>query len=242
MTRTGEPASTNEDPPGGLTAIGDLECKLGYVFKQRELLTRALTHRSAGADNLERLEFLGDAALGFVVARELFASARDAQEERLTLMRASLVKGETLAEVARVIGLGGHLNLGEGERKTGGADRASILADALEAVFGAIACDGGIESVAEVARRLLGSRLANIGDGELRDSKTRLQEHLQANGLGLPEYVVVATAGEDHAPVYTVECTAQGVCGRGEGRSRREAEKHAASSVLAVLGPATGDV
>ncbi len=241
MTRTSKPVSTNEDPPGSLAAIGDLECKLDYVFRQRALLTRALTHRSAGVDNLERLEFLGDAALGFVVARELFASAPDAREERLTLMRASLVKGETLAEVAREIDLGSHLNLGEGERRTGGADRDSILADAIEAVFGAIACDGGIESVAEVARRLLGSRLANVGDGELRDSKTLLQEHLQANGLGLPEYVVVATAGEDHAPVYTVECTAQGVRGHGEGRNRREAEKHAASSVLAGLRRTTGD-
>lgn len=223
-----------------MTATDDLERKLGYAFDRPELLTQALTHRSAGMANLERLEFLGDAALGYVVARELYGWASDAQEERLTLMRASLVKGETLAEVAREIGLGGYLKLGEGERKTGGADRESILADALEAVFGAIACDGGIESVAEVARRLLGGRLTNVGDSELRDSKTRLQEHLQANGLGLPEYVVVATAGADHAPVYTVECTVQGARGRGEGRSRREAEKHAASSVLDVLGVGAG--
>ena len=238
---TGEFAPTTEAAPESQEAvIGDLERKLGYAFDRQELLTQALTHRSAGTDNLERLEFLGDAALGYVVARELYRRASDAQEERLTLMRASLVKGETLAEVAREIGLGGYLRLGEGERKTGGADRESILADALEAVFGAIACDGGIESVAEVARRLLGRRLTNVGDSELRDAKTRLQEHLQANGLGLPEYEVVATAGADHAPVYTVECTVQGARGRGEGRSRREAEKHAASSVLEMLGVGAG--
>lgn len=223
-----------------MTAIRDLERKLGYTFDRQELLTQALTHRSAGEDNLERLEFLGDAALGYVVARELYGRVSDAREERLTLMRASLVKGETLAEVAREIGLGGHLRLGEGERKTGGAGRESILADAIEAVFGAIACDGGIESVAEVARRLLGRRLTNIGDSELRDAKTRLQEYLQASGQGLPEYVVVATAGVDHAPVYTVECTVRGARGRGEGRSRREAEKHAASDVLDVLGAGAG--
>lgn len=240
MTRTVAPESSAESPPGAQAVIVELQRRLGYFFKQQELLTQALTHRSAGVDNLERLEFLGDAALGFVVARELFGWAHEAQEEQLTLMRASLVKGETLAEVAREIGLGGCLNLGEGERKTGGADRDSILADALEAVFGAIACDGGIESVAEVAQRLLGPRLASVGDGELRDSKTRLQEHLQANGLGLPEYVVVATSGADHAPVYTVECMVEGVRGRGEGRSRREAEKRAASNVLGALGVGAG--
>jgi len=201
------------------------------------LLERALTHRSAGPDNLERLEFLGDAALGFVVARLLFEASGEASEQRLTLMRANLVNGASLAVTARELDLGSYLRLGEGERKSGGADRESILADALEAVFGAIVLDGGLACAEAVARNLFGARLADVDDVELRDPKTRLQEHAQANGLALPSYTVVETAGEDHAPVYSVECRldALGVSGRGQGRSRRDAEKQAASAVLDLL-------
>lgn len=225
-------------PVGRSSGLDALERKLGYGFTERGLLARALTHKSASADNFERLEFLGDAAIGYLVAVMVFESAPDATEQRLTLMRARLVNGETLAAVARELDLGVYLKLGEGERRTGGADRDSILADALEAVVGAVVRDGGIGAAKTLVAALLGPRLARARGTDLRDPKTRLQEHAQAAGHDLPSYVVVRTAGEDHAPVYSVECALDGlgVRARGEGRSRRAAEKRAASQALGLLG------
>ena len=219
--------------------LGTLERRLGYVFRDQGLLRRALTHKSAGADNFERYEFLGDAALGFVVGRMLFDALPDASEHRLTLMRASLVHGGSLAAVAKDLDLGAFLELGVGERKSGVARRDSVLADALEAVLGAVVCDGGVESAEAVARRLLDDRLAVIEDDDHKDPKTRLQEILQGRHLDMPVYEVVDSAGPDHERLFTTVCRADGLGlrGRGTGRSRREAEKAAAAAVLDQVDP-----
>ena len=224
-------------PGGERKRLGTLERRLGYVFRDTGFLKRALTHRSAGAANFERFEFLGDAALGFVVGRMLFEARPDATEHRLTLMRASLVQGASLAAVAKALDLGAFLALGAGERKSGVARRTSVLADALEAVFGAIVCDGGIESAEAVARRLFADQLAVIDDDDHRDAKTRLQEALQSRHLETPTYEVVASAGPDHERLFTTVCRADslGLRGEGTGRNRRESEKAAAAAVLDQL-------
>ena len=214
-----------------------LQQRLGYVFATPQLLRLALTHKSAGADNFERFEFLGDAALGYMIGRLLFDALPAASEQQLTLMRANLVNTATLAEVARQLDLGAFLQLGLGERRTGGADRTSILADALEAVLGAIVCDGGLDAASDVVRTLFSDRLAAIAATDLKDPKTRLQEALQAERLSLPCYEVIDTAGKLHAPLFTVHCIVQDmdICETGRGKSRREAEKAAAAAVLRRL-------
>lgn len=201
------------------------------------MLRRALTHGSASADNYERLEFLGDAALGFVVGRWLFQEMPEATEQRLTLMRSHVVNAAVLAEVAEGLELGTFLILGTGEKRTGGAQRPSILGDALEAVLGAVLCDGGLNAAAKCVRRLFGGRLAAAQGADLKDPKTRLQEHLQQRGLPLPQYEVAAAGGLDHAPVYAVECVVEALGARAKGvaGSRREAEKRAAAVVLESL-------
>ena len=217
-----------------------LEDRLGYRFADPELLRRALTHKSAGADNFERLEFLGDAALGFVVAQTLFEAEVDASEKPLSLMRSNLVDAQTLAAVARDLDLGRFLILGKSERKAGGAARVSMLSDAFEAVLGAVVCDGGIDAAAKVVRNCLASRLATPRNIASQDPKTRLQEHLQARRLALPEYHV-ERSGADHAPRFLATCRVEALslCSRGSGGSRREAEKAAASALLRRLDAAT---
>lgn len=216
-----------------------LERNLGYVFRDQTLLKRALTHRSGGAENLERFEFLGDAALGYLIGRVLFDAMPDATEHRLTLMRASLVRRSSLAALAGNLELGKYLLLGTAERKSGVAKRASVLADALEAVLGAIVCDGGIDSADAVARRIFAAPLASIDHDELKDPKTKLQEYLQSRHLEPPDYAVVDTAGPHHERLHTMVCQVDGLGlkGEGTGRSRREAEKSAAAVVLAQLPP-----
>ena len=223
--------------PDALPSLAALQQRLDYAFAAPQLLRLALTHKSVGTDNFERFEFLGDAALGYIVARLLFNSMPDASEQQLTLMRANLVNAVTLAEVARQIDLGAFLHLGASERRTGGADRASILADALEAVLGAIVCDGGLDAASDVVQTLFGDRLATIEHADLKDPKTRLQETLQAEHLSLPHYEVVDTTGKPHAPVFTVNCIAHdlGIFETGRGKSRREAEKTAAAAMLRRL-------
>ena len=205
-------------PSAKLSRLGTLEHRLGYVFQDRRLLRRALTHKSASADNFERFEFLGDAALGFVVGRMLFDALPEATEHRLTLMRASLVHGASLAAAAKDLDLGAFLELGAGERKSGVATRSSVLADALEAVLGAVVCDGGIESAEVVARRLFANRLTMIGDDDLKDPKTKLQEILQSRHLETPIYEVIDRAGPDHERLFTTLCRADSLGLRGEGR------------------------
>lgn len=214
--------------------LDQLEKKLGYVFQDRKLLERALSHKSVGSANNERLEFLGDAALGYVVANNLFKSYPDAAEDDLTLMRANLVKKMTLAEVARGIDLGRYLQLGIGEKKGGGRDRSSILADAVEAMLGAIVIDGGVGKVATVVSKLFGDRLDSFDGTVEKDPKTRLQELVQGRRMALPRYSVIRTEGKDHARVYFVRCRVDELDleSTASATSRREAEKLAALGVL----------
>lgn len=211
--------------------------QFGYQFSDPALLDEALSHRSASKQsNNERLEFLGDALLGLVVAEALFKTAVRVDEGGLSRLRASLVRGTTLAEIASEIGLDKHLSLGPGEQRSGGAKRASVLADALEAVLGAVFVDGGFEPAARAALRLLGSRLIDLPDADsLKDPKTRLQEWLQGRALGLPIYEVGAVTGPDHQQEFEVICTAADHSSSGVGRSRRAAEQAAARAMLQAL-------
>jgi len=210
----------------------------GHAFADPALCCIALTHRSAGGVHNERLEFLGDSILNCTVAHMLYAAYAQADEGTLSRQRASLVSGETLAQVAADLGLGEHLRLGTGELKSGGFRRASILADTLEALLGAIFLDGGFDAAADAVRRILGPRLSDLpAVGALKDPKTRLQEALQARGFSLPVYTLTAVAGEAHAQVFTVHCEVAmlGVQATAQGVSRRRAEQLAAERVLASL-------
>jgi ribonuclease-3 len=208
---------------------------VGYQFKDPRLLDIAVTHRSAGSGNNERLEFLGDAVLGQVVAEWLYRSFPEGDEGQLSRLRASLVKREALADIARGLALGDFLRLGSGELKSGGFRRGSILADALEAVFGAVLVDGGFEACRDCIHRLYAQRFENISVvDELKDPKTRLQEYLQSRKLALPEYDMVRVTGKAHNQLFDVECRVIAldlVC-VGQGSSRRKAEQAAAVRML----------
>jgi ribonuclease III len=211
---------------------------LGYECHDPALLEAALTHRSAGGPHNERLEFLGDAVLNCVVAMLVFREFGAASEGDLSRFRASLVSGEALAVLAAEIGLGEHLRLGSGELKSGGFRRKSILADTLEALFGAIYLDGGFDAAAAVIERLFVPRLDRLPSAaELKDPKTRLQEALQARGLPLPTYVVESVSGEAHNQVFEVRCrvAALGLQMSASGPSRRRAEQAAAQLLLDAL-------
>ena len=212
-----------------------LQDRLGYVLADGVLLQRALTHRSYGADNNERLEYLGDAVLSFVVAEMLFQHFPGASEGELSRYRASLVSGEALAVRAADIGLGELLRLGDGELKSGGQRRATILADALEALFGAIYLDGGLDAARAVAARIFSERLATLPSAaELKDAKTRLQEWLQGRGHALPAYTVLEVSGEPHDQRFRVRCDVGelAITAEADGNSRRRAEQEAAQRVL----------
>ena len=209
--------------------------RLGCGLDDSGLLLRALTHRSHGQDHNERLEFLGDAVLSFVVAELLFQSYPGASEGELSRYRASLVSGEALAGVALGLGLGEHVRLGEGELKSGGQRRASILADTLEALIGALYLDQGLVATRALVARLFERQLAALPEStELKDSKTRLQEWLQGRGLDLPAYTVLEVSGEPHDQRFRVRCDIQdlGVAAEAEASSRRRAEQAAAARVL----------
>ena len=207
-------------------------------FESEALLERSLTHRSAGHDHNERLEFLGDAVLNLVVAEALYQRMPRAREGPLTRARAELVRRSTLAGVSRQVGLGGALRLGGGERKSGGRDRDSILADAFEALIGAYYLDAGLGPCRSWLLGLLEDRLGKVSLEETtKDSKTELQESLQARGLPLPEYTVVETSGAEHERKFTVACRVSGLGepATGAGNSRREAEQSAARRSLDLL-------
>ena len=205
-----------------------------HHFADPSLLARALTHRSHSAPHYERLEFLGDSLLNFVVAELLCESKPHADEGDLSRLRSRLVRDQTLAEMAAELQLGDHIRLGSGEIKSGGFLRASILADVMEAVLGAVYLDAGFAKARTVIRQLLAERLAQLPDAEaLKDAKTQLQEWLQARGMALPEYQVVDERGADHAKCFTVQCEVVGAPPMvAEASSRRQAEQKAAASVL----------
>ena len=212
--------------------------QLGYAPRDVALFRAALTHRSAAGPNNERLEFLGDAVLNLVIARQLYASFPQATEGDLSRLRARLVSREPLAEVAAALGLGAMLQLGSGELKSGGFRRQSILADALEALCGAIFLDAGLGAVEAVITQLFGARIAALPAPEaLKDAKTRLQEYLQSRSLTLPRYTVLGIEGEDHAQTFRVSCEVPALRLRveGGGSSRRRAEQQAAERMLAQI-------
>lgn len=214
-----------------------LQKHLDYRFNDTTLLEQALTHRSAGSRNNERLEFLGDAILGGVIAGELYQRFPGAKEGRLSRLRASLVRRESLADIAQSLQVGDYLQLGVGERKSGGHHRDSILSDALEALLGAIYLDGGYAPCRECILDLFAGKLESLADTTvLKDPKTRLQEFLQAQHRALPAYTVLKVSGEAHAQSFRIECAVTGVePSTGEGGSRRQAEQDAAECMLAQL-------
>ena len=215
--------------------LGRLARALGHEFRDPELIMQALTHRSASGENNERLEFLGDALLGFVIAEALWERFPDADEGRLSRLRASLVKRESLAALARRLELGDYLRLGVGELRSGGQARESILSDALEAILAAVYRDGGFAAAREVILSVFAASLNGLRTTDtLKDAKTRLQELLQTLKRPLPEYELQQATGSDHDRRFEVRCTLPD-CGeetRGEGRSRRRAEQQAAEQML----------
>ena len=210
----------------------------GHRFTDGQLLDAALTHRSASGPHNERLEFLGDAVLGLVIAEAVYDSQPDADEGDLSRLRASLVRKQTLAEIAGEIGIGPWIQLGPGEMKTGGHRRESILADATEALIGAVYLDAGYGAAREAVLLLYRERIRNLpSPDDLKDSKTRLQEWLQGRARSLPEYSVLDVSGADHRQEFTVACRLpdSGEEARAVGRSRRKAEQAAARAMLEAL-------
>lgn len=213
----------------------DFEQTLGHRFSDPELLRTALTHRSQSAKNNERLEFLGDSVLNCIIADELFRRFPQLAEGELSRVRAVMVRQQTLFERADALQIGERLQLGEGELRSGGKQRPSILADALEAIIGAVYLDGGFDSARRVVLRIFESALADANPTVLsKDAKTQLQELLQGRHIGLPRYTIVATEGEAHRQRFRVECSIEQLDIRtlGEGASRRAAEQHAAELAL----------
>lgn len=219
-------------------ALERLAQRLGHRFAQPRLLERALTHRSFSADHNERLEFLGDAVLNLAVSGLLYEKLSDLPEGDLSRVRANLVKQDTLHGIATRLGLSACLRLGEGERRSGGHERPSILADALEAVIGAVYLDAGFEAARAVVLRLYADIELHAGMRAMdKDGKTGLQEWLQARKMKLPEYRVVAVTGEAHRQTFEMACVVAelGLVEHGSGPSRRAAEQAAASAMLGRL-------
>ena len=245
-------ASRGDWPTGWVAAT------LGHAPRDAELFRRALTHRSAAGRSNERLEFLGDSVLNLLVSEQLYARFPDADEGVLSRLRARVVSAGPLADVGAALGVGDVIQLGGGELKTGGFRRESILADATEALIGAVFLDAGLDAARALVNRLFADHVAALDpDAEIKDAKTRLQELLQSRGVGLPSYVLESVEGEAHAQTFGVRCTidfpprtrvvlgGQDHCGRhveamGQGTSRRRAEQVAAEAVLAMLLPANG--
>ena len=225
-----------------MNAIQKVSQIFGYTFKDDSLLKLALTHRSIGAKNNERLEFLGDSILGMIISAELFKRFPKEKEGVLTRLRSSLVKGETLSEIAAELNLGEFIQLGAGELKSGGFRRASTLADAVEAIIGAIYLDSsaenGLATTQNIILTIFEQRLNNCEpSGVLKDPKTRLQEHLQSKNVALPTYEVVSISGKEHQQTFKVSCMLEGHNHKvvASGSSRRKAEQAAAEKALRSL-------
>lgn len=219
--------------------LSRLQRKIGYEFSNLALLKQALTHRSAAKIHNERLEFLGDAILNLTIGEALYQQFPKCNEGELSRMRATLVREQTLAEIAKEFELGDYMALGAGELKSGGFRRASILADCVEAVIGAMSLDSSLPKAMEIVRSWYTDYLANIMPGEnQKDPKTRLQEYLQGNRLPLPNYNVTNIDGEAHCQTFTVECTVSNIdqVFIGIATSRRKAEQAAAEQILKKLG------
>ena len=218
--------------------LGTLTTQLNYQFSNPALLTEALSHRSSGSVNYERLEFLGDSFLNFTIAAELYQQRSHEDEGALSRLRASLVRQSTLADIARELKLGDYLNLGVGELRSGGFKRDSILSDVVESVIGAVFLDAGFEVARDLVLRLYGDRIANLPpSADLKDPKTRLQERLQADGLERPGYEVVETSGKSHEMRFTVVCALPALkkTVKATATSRRKAEQAAAARMLEKL-------
>lgn len=216
-------------------SLETLSEKLGHTFTHRAYLEDAVSHRSYHGQNNERLEFLGDATLNFIIASMLFRQFPSAKEGELSRLRASLVRGETLAELAQEFKLGDYLRLGPGEQKSGGLQRTSILADAMEAVIGAIYMDAGMAACEVCLDRWFSERFHHLKElPELKDAKTRLQEYLQAHKHPLPQYTILDIEGAAHQQVFHIECKIIGLPYQavGVGSNRRRAEQEAAMKIL----------
>ena len=219
-------------------ALKALQQRLGYRFNSQTLLSRALTHRSHGLEHNERLEFLGDAVLNLAVSGLLYERFQGSDEGDLTRVRAHLVREDSLHRVALLLQLPEVMRLSDGESRGGGSQRPSILADAVEAILGAVYLDGGFAPAAELVRALFGEVIqATEAESWSKDAKTELQEWLQARRIAVPSYRIVATRGQAHAQTFDVECAvpALGMAERGEGKSRRTAEQEAARRLLQAL-------
>ncbi len=217
--------------------LESLEAKIDYVFQNKNILKRAVTHRSFGAENNERLEFLGDSVLNCVIGQALFLRDSHFNEGSLSRVRANLVCQDALAEIANRLVLSDYLRLGEGEMKTGGAHRPSIQSDAMEAIFGAIMTESGFDAAKRVILRLYEPVLSQLTPERMgKDSKTLLQEFLQAHHLGLPEYHVIDVRGAAHDQTFETECQIKklNIAVRGIGKSRRMAEQAAAKVALSM--------
>ncbi|MFT5083216.1 MAG: ribonuclease-3 [Lentisphaeria bacterium] len=218
--------------------LSKLETRIGCEFVDQQLFVQALTHRSFGKNNNERLEFLGDSLLNLIIAEALFLKFNEAREGDLSRLRSSLVKGVTLAQVGKEFDLGDYLLLGEGELKSGGFRRESILADAVEAIIGAIFLDAGMAKCREIVLLWFSKRLSDISlSNTSKDPKTRLQEYLQERKQEIPSYSVIETSGLSHAMEFLVECrlSGNGIVCQAKGASKRTAEKLAAEKMLALL-------
>lgn len=229
--------AVNESAAEGRDAKRSFQSRLGYRFKDRRLLARALTHRSWGADHNERLEHLGDSILGFVITETLYARFPEASEGDLTRMRSHLVCREVLAARARHLAMQSCLRLGDSIAANAGDGHDAILADAFEAVVAAVYLDSDLPTVGRVLRAVFERPLERISPHNPKDAKTRLQERLQKRGLPLPDYQVVERAGKPHAPVFTVSCKVSGLAEAvtASGGSRRDAEQRAALGALSKL-------
>jgi ribonuclease-3 len=219
-------------------ALDSLAKSLGYQFKTPALLMQALTHRSFSGINNERLEFLGDSVLNFIIAHQLYQRFPKLPEGDLSRLRAQLVKESTLSEIAFSLNVGDALKLGEGELKSAGWRRPSILADALEAIIGAVYSDGGFPAAEALVLKLYAEKLGTIDPKTIdKDAKSQLQEYLQGKKIDLPDYKVVSIEGEAHAQTFKIECVIEklNITTVGEGTSRRVAEQQAAQLALEII-------
>lgn len=217
----------------------ELAKKLNYKFNNPELLEQALRHRSTGLTSNERLEFLGDSALNFIIADILYTQYPKYEEGILSRLRANLVNGKTLAEIAKELNIGDYLQLGAGERKSGGTQRTSILADTCEAILGAIYLDSNIKICKKIISKLYKTRLKNLSTDKPKDPKTTLQEMLQSKKLPLPTYEIIKIEGAAHAQIFNIKCKVPGIKKTtiGIGSNRRQAEQDAAEKFLSLCLP-----